>query len=43
LSSLVWNSYEAIVEACKQAWLFLVNDPERIVSIETRPWAKVSA
>jgi hypothetical protein len=43
LSSLVWGSYEAIVEACKQAWLFLVNDPARISSIGTRAWARVDA
>jgi hypothetical protein len=42
LSSLVWDSYEAIVEAYKQAWLFLVNDPARIVSIGTRAWACVT-
>ena len=43
LSSLVCDSYELIVEACRQAWLFLVNDPERIVSIGTRSWARVNA
>ena len=43
LSSLVCDSYELIVEACRQAWLFLVSDPERIVSISTRSWARVNA
>ena len=33
LSSLVWDSYEAMLEACKQAWMFLVNDPDRFASI----------
>jgi hypothetical protein len=33
LSRLVWDSYEAIVAACKDAWDFLVGDPERIKSI----------
>lgn len=42
LCNLVWNSYEAIVEACKTAWHFLINDPERIRSIGTREWACVS-
>ena len=42
LCSLVWNSYEAIVEACTTAWHFLINDPERIRSIGTRQWACVS-
>ena len=42
LSSLVWDSSEAIVRACKDAWYFFVNDPERIVSIGTRHWASVN-
>ena len=41
LSLLVWDSYEAIVAACKQAWDFLTNDPDRIRSIGTRAWAGV--
>jgi transposase len=41
LSLLVWDSYDAIVAACKQAWDFLINDPERIRSIGTRSWACV--
>ena len=41
LSSLVWDSYDAMLEACKQAWLFPVNDPARIASIGTRTWACV--
>ena len=39
LSRLVWDSYEAIVAACKNAWDFLVNDPARIASIGARTWA----
>jgi hypothetical protein len=39
LSLLVWDSYEAIVAACKQAWDFLVNDPDRVKSIGSRTWA----
>jgi transposase len=42
LSLLVWDSYEAIVAACKNAWDFLINDPDRISSIGTRAWAYVS-
>ena len=42
LSALVWDSYEAILQACRDAWLFLVNDPDRIRSIGTRDWATVS-
>ena len=41
LSRLVWDSYDAIVRASNDAWNFLVNDPERIVSIGTRHWASV--
>ena len=39
LCRLVWNSYEAIVQACKEAWNFLIHDPARIASIGTREWA----
>jgi transposase len=42
LCALVWNSYEAIVEACPKAWAFLINDPDRIRSIDTRAWAQVN-
>lgn len=42
LCSLVWNSYEAIVEACREGWNFLVNDPDRIRSIGKREWACVN-
>ena len=30
LSRRVWDSYEAILTACREAWLFLVGDPARI-------------
>jgi hypothetical protein len=39
LSLLVWDNYDAIVSACKDAWDFLISDPERITSIGTRAWA----
>ena len=42
LSRLVWGSYKAIVAACKQAWDFIINDPDRIASIGRRPWACVN-
>ncbi len=42
LCSLIWDSYEAIVHACKKAWDFLINDPERIRSIGSRDWACVT-
>ena len=42
LSRLVWDSYDDIVTACKEAWHFLVTDPKRIASIGTREWACVN-
>jgi hypothetical protein len=42
LCRLVWNCYEEIVLACKQAWDFLINDPDRIASIGSRDWAYVN-
>jgi transposase len=42
LSSLVWDSYEAIVDACKDAWEFFIGDRERIDSIARRSWARVN-
>jgi hypothetical protein len=42
LSRLVWDSYEAIVAACREAWDFLVGDPQRISSIARRSWAWVN-
>jgi len=42
LCDLVWDTYEAIVDACKSAWDFLINDPERIRSIGSRQWACVN-
>jgi transposase len=42
LSSLVWDSYEAIVDACKDAWHFFIGDRERIDSIARRSWASVN-
>ena len=42
LCALVWDSYEAILDACETAWNVLINDPERIRSIGLRDWARVS-
>jgi DDE superfamily endonuclease len=42
LSHRVWNTYEAIVDACAKAWRFLINDPDRIRSISYRDWACVN-
>jgi hypothetical protein len=43
LSLLMWDSYEAIVTACKNARDFLITDPDRIRSIGTRAWECVSS
>ena len=40
LSLLVWESYEAIVDTCCQAWNWLISTPDEITSIATRDWAK---
>ena len=41
LSSRVWDSYDAILSACRDAWNFLIRDPDRIRSIAHREWATV--
>ena len=41
LSHRVWDSYDAIVEACCNAWNMLKRMPEQIASITTRAWAQV--
>jgi hypothetical protein len=42
LCALVWDTYEDIVAACKSAWQFLIDDPDRVRSIGTREWAWVN-
>jgi hypothetical protein len=42
LSACAWDSYEVIVEACADAWNWLVADPGRIRSIGARVWATVN-
>jgi len=42
LSAGVWDSYDAILAACADAWSWLVNDPSRIRSIGSREWATVN-
>ena len=41
LCARVWDSHEEIVQACVDAWRFLIDDPDRIRSIGTRKWAWV--
>src|SRR5947208_6581496 len=40
LSHRVWDTYEAILDACQHAWNKLMKAPERIASLTTRIWAK---
>jgi putative transposase len=42
LSMKVWDTYEAIVTACRDAWHFLIGDPKRIKSLAHRDWACVN-
>lgn len=39
LSNRVFDTYDAIVDACCDAWNKLIVQPERITSIATRTWA----
>ena len=41
LAITVFDSYEAILDKCADAWNFFANDPGRITSITDRDWIKV--
>ena len=40
VSNRVWDNYEAILDACQDAWNKLMRLPERIASMTRRAWAK---
>ena len=40
LSNRVFANYDAVVDACCNAWTWLMEAPDRIQSIATRPWVK---
>jgi hypothetical protein len=42
LSAGLWDSYDAILRACADAWNWLIADPDRIRSIGSRQWATVT-
>jgi len=42
LSNRVFDGYQAIVDACCQAWNALLGEARRITSIATRTWATIS-
>ncbi len=41
LSHCVWDTYEAILDACCDAWNALIANPDVITSIGTRSWAQI--
>ncbi|APX88165.1 hypothetical protein BV511_15285 [Methylorubrum extorquens] len=43
LAHRFYDSYEAIVEACREAWNSVIAAPATITSIAARDWANVSA
>ena len=42
LANTVYESYDEIVAKACEAWMFFANDKERVASIATRQWAKVT-
>lgn len=42
LSDAIWDEYEDILQACAEAWNWLMDDPDRIRSIGSRDWATVN-
>ncbi len=42
LSNRVLDTYEAIVDACCDAWTWLTAQPKRIAAIGTRKWAWIN-
>jgi hypothetical protein len=42
LCAQVWQTYDDILEACKNAWNFLIDDPGRIQSVGSRSWSCVN-
>ena len=42
LSNRIFETYDAIVDACCDAWTWFAGQPERVTSIGTRSWATVS-
>lgn len=42
LSNRVFETYNAVVDACCDAWNWLIAQPDRITSIGTRSWVQVN-
>ena len=41
LSHMVWNSYEEIVDACREAWNWFMALPDVVCSVTGREYARV--
>lgn len=41
LAIIVFESYDDILDKACAAWAFFADDPDRIASITSRPWASV--
>lgn len=41
LSNRVFDTYDAVLDACAGAWNWLTSQPDRITAIASRPWAQV--
>jgi transposase len=42
LANRVFETYDAVLDACADAWSWLAAQPERITAIASRPWAQVN-
>ena len=42
LSNRVFETYDAVVDACCDAWNWFIAQPDRITAIGTRAWAQVN-
>ncbi len=42
LSNRIYDTYEAILDVCCDAWNAFIADPERIRSVTERDWAQVN-
>jgi len=43
LSRRIWQTYDDIVQACCDAWNWLIVDTVRVASITTRQWPSVNS
>ena len=43
LGHTVWDNYDQIVEACCAAWNAFIKNTDRVKSVTTRQWARVTS